>query len=575
MFRNILFAIVLVILGVSFYYSKDFQLIAAGVAVLLFGMSFLERGFERAFTGALYRLLKKVSNSLFLSFTVGMLATALLQSSSLITVITISFLSTGLLSLRSGLGIVFGANLGTTTTAWIVALLGVKLNISTLALPLIFFGIMLQSRKITLQRAFGHIALGLGGFFMGIYLMQLGFADMENSMPFTFVDANPFVVTLIAVLGGIVLTAILQSSSASMAMIITALAAGQIDFSQSLAMAIGANIGTTITALLSALHARITGKQLAIGHLIFNVLTGVFALILLPFFQLLVNKSAELLALDNAALSMRLSLFHTFFNLAGVLLIMPFIKPLERLLKKIKSKSAEEAKPKYLSINVEKVPQSAYLALYHEAHHILHLLVQKMHLTLNTQLSNRDKGFLRMLTTTESTPFKQRYYEEIKPILAEIQRVSALLSGTYKTQQFSVISRLVAEISRDFDHILKVANAQDHMEQTKFRTIYFDLLHQLKLTCQAMQQALTENEEPRAEAEMEQRKADFDVFNKKLNTRMYQLLSNNEITSLAGTTAIHSADYTKRIIHKLNRCTHLLYTVNYLEIEAQKEFEKG
>jgi phosphate:Na+ symporter len=573
MFRNILFAIVLVILGVSFYYSRDFQLIAAGIAVLLFGMSFLERGFESAASGTLYKLVKKLSNNFFLSFLLGILATTILQSSSLITVIAISFLSTGLLSLRSGLGIVFGANLGTTSTAWIVAFLGVKLSISALALPLIFFGIVLQSRKVALQKSIGNIMLGLGGFFMGVYLMQLGFADMEGAAFLQTSSQNPFLISAISLLSGLAVTAILQSSGATMAIIITALVAGKIDFSQSLAMAIGANIGTTVTAILSSLNAKLPGKQLAVGHLVFNVLTGIVALLLLPVFVYLIQKGVDVLELDQNDQSLRLALFHTLFNVLGVVLILPFTKPLERLLKRIPFKKQTEASPLYLTQFDKTIPQAAYLALHKETAHVLELLATHIYNAVDKQFSQHNERLITMLTTSDTKPFKALYYDQIKPILAQIQYTAAELSGTYKTQQFSVISRLVAEISRDFDHILKVKKDNDLMQQEAFRAIYTDLMRHLQLASEILLHIQKEKNGALVENQIEKRKNAFDLFNTELVTRVNQSIVKKQLSPLAGTTAIHTADYTKHVVHKLSRSTHLLYKVDYLESEAEIAFE--
>lgn len=574
MFRNILFAITLILLGVSFYYNQNFQLIAAGVAILLFGMSFLERGFESAASGTLYNLVKRLNNNFFYSFLLGIITTGILQSSSLITVIAISFLSTGLLNLRSGLAIVFGANLGTTSTAWVVAFLGLKLSISALALPMIFFGILLQSRKVALQKAIGNILLGLGGFFMGVYLMQLGFTGMEGALFFHSTSSNYFVITLLSLASGILLTAVLQSSSATMAIIITALVAGKIDFNQSLVMAIGANIGTTVTAILSSLNARLPGKQLAIGHVIFNVMTGIIALALLPVFSIVIDKSVGFLDIDHSDQSLRLALFHSLFNLLGVIVIMPFTKPLVRFLKRIKLKRSNGVRPKYLSSKIERIPQAAYLALHKEAHHVLHVLSDKMIKAIDKLNVHYRLGFFRMLTTSDSPSFKTQFHSDIKPILAEIQRITAYLAGTYKTEHFSVFSRLIAEISSDFDHILKLVEDKDSMDQKAFEIIYFELLHQLQISAKVLFQGLEENDDEHIEELMDSRGVSFDLFNKSLTDRINDLIKNKELSPLSGTTAIQSAHYAKRIIHKLQRATHLLYTVNYLELEAEQAFEQ-
>jgi phosphate:Na+ symporter len=574
MLRNALFFVVLILLGVSFYFNRNFQLIAAGIAVLLFGMRFLEQGVESVASGTLYRFVKRVSNNFGLSLLLGILATTLLQSSSLTTVIAISFLSAGVLSLRSGLGIVLGANIGTTSTAWIVAYLGVKLNISALALPLLFFGILLQSRKVVFQKAIGNVLLGLGGFFMGVYLMQLGFADLQDDVFISALRDYPGWAMAISVVSGIVLTAILQSSGATMAIIISALAAGQITFPQALAMAIGANIGTTVTAILSSLNARIGGKQLAIGHLLFNLITALVALLMLPLFQKLIDKSAELLELSNEDLSLRLALFHTLFNVVGVLIFLPLLKPIQRLLLRIKPrKFSNEPKAKYLSPEVERIPQSAMLALYHESLDVLQQVVHQMNQVLIAVKSKSNLRFLAQLTTEESTPFSTYYYSRIKPILAEIQGCSARLSGSFNTQQFSIASRLIAEVARDFNHLLKDTDNRELMEQKAFFTTYRDLLNQIHITLE-MLKAHFENGYDKSLDRLESRQTEFDVFNETIIEHINTHIRQTELSALAGTTLIHNADYTKRIIHKLIRTVKLLQEENYLEKEAEDAFRQ-
>jgi phosphate:Na+ symporter len=573
MLRNALFLIVLILLGVSFYFNRNFQLIAAGIAVLLFGMRFLEQGVERAASGTLHNFIKRVSGHFWLSLLLGTFATAVLQSSSLTTVIAISFLSAGVLSLRSGLGIVLGANIGTTTTAWIVAYLGVNINISALAIPLLFFGIVLQSRKVILQKAFGNVLLGLGGFFMGIYLMQLGFADLQDDFFIHALRDYSGWTLAISVASGLVLTAVLQSSSATMAIIISALVASQITFPQALAMAVGANVGTTVTALLSSLNSRLAGKQLAVGHLIFNLVTAVVALVLLPFFEKIVNEGAELLQLSNQDLSLRLALFHSMFNVLGLIVFLPLLNPMIRLLTLIKPrKSKQEPKAKYLSLEIESIPQSAILALYHESLDVLQLLVHQMNRALiTTKKSKENAHLLAQLTTEEAEPFSSYYYRCIKPVLAEIQGSAARLSANYKTEQFSIASRLIAEIAQDFDHLLKDSENRDLLEQRAFASTYRNLLNQIHSTVDVLLHHFENNRENHLSL-LTNRQAEFDAFNQTVIEHINAFIRQNELSALAGTTLIHNADYTKRIIHKLLRTVNLLQQENYLEKEAAGVF---
>jgi len=175
MLRKILLPTIFVILGWGFWVSPDFKTIAAGVSIFLFGMLSLEDGFKAFTGGALEKILKRSTDKLWKSIAFGVVSTSIMQSSSLVSVITISFLSAGLLGLYEGVGIIFGANLGTTTGAWLVAGFGLKVKISAYAMPMLVFGILLIFQKSNTLKGFGYILSGLGFLFLGIHYMKEGF----------------------------------------------------------------------------------------------------------------------------------------------------------------------------------------------------------------------------------------------------------------------------------------------------------------------------------------------------------------------------------------------------------------
>ena len=244
MFKNVVFIIVLSGLALVFWISPHMQEIAAGVAILIFGMIMLEKGFNSMAEGPLKKILSKTTNKFYKSFLLGVTSTTLLQSSSLISVITISFLSAGLLTLQQGLGIIFGANLGSTSTAWLVAVLGLKLDIAAFSMPFIVFGVIFLIRHSPTLKGIGNVLLGLGFFFLGIGIMKSGFDTYQGAINLSeLTSASPWSHAIL-LLAGIVITVILHSSGASMALVISALSAGQITYEDALSIAIGANIGT-------------------------------------------------------------------------------------------------------------------------------------------------------------------------------------------------------------------------------------------------------------------------------------------------------------------------------------------
>ncbi|MBV1924729.1 MAG: Na/Pi symporter, partial [Flavobacteriaceae bacterium] len=311
MIRKLFLAFILIALGFSLYFNPNFKTIAAGISILLFGMILLEEGFKVFAKGTLQKVLKKATNKLYKSISIGAFVTALIQSSSLVSVITISFISAGLISLGGGLGLIFGANIGTTATAWLVAGFGLKIKISALAMPMLIFGLIFTFQKKESLKGIGNVLAGLGFFFLGIHYMKEGFDVFKEYIDLTQYAVSGFLGVIIYTVLGIIITTILQSSSATLALILTALAAGQIEYENALALAIGANVGTTITAILGSLTANVAGRRLAGAHLIFNVTTGVVALSLIYPLGRLVNILSEIFGISATDYTLKLALFHT------------------------------------------------------------------------------------------------------------------------------------------------------------------------------------------------------------------------------------------------------------------------
>ncbi|MGB0694886.1 MAG: Na/Pi cotransporter family protein [Rhodospirillaceae bacterium] len=345
--------------------------IAAGIALFLFGMRFLEDGF-RAFTGGLLEsLLEKCAGRLSSAILFGLVATALVQSSSLVSVLAITFLSAGMLGLRGGIGIILGANLGTTTGAWLVAAYGFKVDMATLALPMLAVGAMLSFSRGGVRGA-GLALAGIGFLFLGIQEMKDGFEVLRGAIDLSAFAVPGFTGLLIYAGLGAVATVVMQSSHATLILILTALASNQISYDLALALAVGANVGTTVTAIIGALGAEVGGRRLAAAHLVFNGLTGFVALAALPGFVWAVEFGAQWIGLGPDDMTLRLALFHTLFNLAGLILVVPLVGVLERLLPKlIPDKRDKLAKPRYLDRAALKFPETAQEAARKEAERLL------------------------------------------------------------------------------------------------------------------------------------------------------------------------------------------------------------
>lgn len=358
-------------MGYGFWLSPTFKEIAAGVAVFLFGMLCMEQGFKAFSGGVLEQWLRRGTDTTWKSLVLGLVSTTLMQSSSLVSVITISFLSAGMLGLAQGIGIIFGANLGTTTGAWIVAGFGLKVNLAAYALPMLVFGVLLVFQQHRGLKGGGWVLVGFGFLFLGIHYMKEGFAGFADTLDLTRYAMGGIAGLLLYTLFGIVATVVMQSSHATLVIVITALGAGQITYENALALAIGSNVGTTVTAVIGSIGAPVDGKRLAGAHLVFNVGTGMLALLAIGLFVPLVNGISDAVGIPAGDYTLRLAMFHTLFNAAGVLLFTPMIGFLVvRLTRYVRGAKPVRDMPRYLSDASLEFPDVALTALHRETQHL-------------------------------------------------------------------------------------------------------------------------------------------------------------------------------------------------------------
>ncbi|WP_339661335.1 Na/Pi symporter [uncultured Polaribacter sp.] len=471
MIKKILFIIFLAILAIILFFNPNFKTITAGVAVLLFGMGMLEEGFKVFTKGPLQSILKKSTDKLYKSITAGAVVTALIQSSSLVSVITISFISAGLLSLSGGLGLIFGANIGSTATAWLVAGFGLKIDISALAMPMIIFGLIFTLQKNDNLKGTGNVLAGLGFFFLGIYFMKEGFDVFSTQINLTAYAVSGFKGVILYTGIGIIITVVLQSSAASLVLVLTALAAGQIEYENALALAIGANVGTTITAVLGAIKSNVAGKRLAGAHLFFNVITGVVALILIYPLAKLVNYISAFIHIVETDYTLKLALFHTIFNIIGVVIMVPFIKKLELLLMKLfKEKVSDDIiKPIYLNEAILKFPSTLISSLLKESkdlykNTIFEIVAHSLNIHRNAITSDEKiKKIVKNSNEQMNVDIDQLYYNKVKYIYGQIINFAAKGQENLKftnaqnkqMSQIKVANRIMVKIIKDTKDLTK------------------------------------------------------------------------------------------------------------------------
>lgn len=339
--------------------------LAGGLGLFIIGMSMMTDGLKIAAGGALRTLLERWTRSAPRGLAAGILITAIVQSSTAVTVATVGFVNAGLLTLSQAVWVIFGTNVGTTTTGWLVALVGVKLDVGALALPLVGLGaaLRLAAGVRTGPAGMGQALAGFGLFFLGITVLQQGFAGLTGLVPALDADAAGWREILIFLALGFVLTQLTQSSSAAVAITLTASAGGAIPLVLAAAAVIGTNVGTTTTALVAAIGATAPARRVASAHILFNLMTGAVAL---AFLQPLSATAAALVRMAGLAADVpaQLAVFHTLFNVLGVVLMVPLGRPLVAFLQtRFVSQTERLARPRHLDDTVLAMPALALRAL--------------------------------------------------------------------------------------------------------------------------------------------------------------------------------------------------------------------
>ena len=346
-----------------------------GIGLFLLGMIVMTNGLNALAGKAIRQTLLRFTHTPLSGAISGAACTAIVQSSSATTVAAIGFVGAGLMSFPSALGIVFGANIGTTLTGWLVAVLGFKLQLNIIVLPLIFIGAIM---KLFANKRLGEIGLALAGFgviFVGITFMQQGMQGMEKMISFDHFSEDTLITRLQLVGLGIVFTIITQSSSAGVATALSALFAGMINFEQAAALVIGMDIGTTFTAAIATIGGSVGARRTGYSHVIYNFFTGISALILLtPYIWVWAHFNAAFLQ-DNAEIG--LVLFHTTFNFLGVIIVLPFtrlfVRFIERLIPEVVNKYEQPLDRALLtqpSLALAQIQQNIYFQLVALVKHI-------------------------------------------------------------------------------------------------------------------------------------------------------------------------------------------------------------
>ncbi|MGJ0321969.1 Na/Pi cotransporter family protein [Aliarcobacter cryaerophilus] len=459
----------LILLGYVVIADENFTVILSGIAIFIIGMFFMQDGFKQLSGGILEKLLEKFTSNTLYAILTGFLSTSVVQSSTIITLIVVSFLSAELLTLVQAVGIVFGSNVGSTTTAWIVSSLGVDVKISTYAFPMLVFGVVLRFFKSNGVKGSGNVLLGLGFIFLGISYMKDGFDIMKNSIDLASYAMEGYLGIIVYILIGILITVVIQSSAATLAIVITALNADSITYVNAIALAIGANVGTTLTTILASFASNENGKRVALIHFLFNLISATFITILIYQFIDLTDFIAPFLGVSDNNYGMKLALFHTIFSVTGVILLTPAISLLVKLSEKlIQKKVSSASKPKYLNQSVLSNPDASLAALKKEIINLYENCQKAMLHALNIHTTGLTRETLKVQLAKEltiiDTDIDEIYQKNLKALYSEIVKFSSFAQENMfdfqhkKVDELKRAAVLLVEVLRDTRDIQRNVN---------------------------------------------------------------------------------------------------------------------
>ena len=405
-----------------------FTLLGA-LGMFLYGMNLMSSGLQKAAGDKLRSFLSAMTSNPAKGVLTGLGVTTVIQSSSATTVMVVSFVNAGLLTLSQAISVIMGANIGTTVTAWMVAFLGFKADISLLAVPMMLLGFLFSNSKKNQYQNIGELIVGFSLLFLGLSFMKNSVPDLrETPQVLEFVTtwaSHGFGSVLLFLAFGTVLTLVLQSSSATMAITLIMLSMGWIPFHMACAMVLGENIGTTITANIAASVGNTQAKRAAMSHTIFNVFGVIWALILFQPFTALVGKIIELFGLPNPAADgfavvegsvdtstaalYGLSMLHTLFNTINTLLLIWFVKLIEKAVVWIIKPKNQEAEPfrlKYISAGPLATPELAAEQAFDEIVHF-------------AEISRNGLGYAKQAIAADA-----KHFDEFREKLVKYEEIS-------------------------------------------------------------------------------------------------------------------------------------------------------
>lgn len=561
------------------------QLIGA-LGVFLFGMKVMSDALLKLAGNKMRSILATMTSNRFVGILTGFFITSVIQSSSATTLMVVSFSNAGLLTLTESIGVIMGANIGTTITAWLITILGFKVSMSAIALPLVGFGVAFTFAKKEQTKNWGNFIIGFALLFIGLQFLKEAMPDIKaNPEILEFLSKYTdlgYVSVLMFLLIGTVLTVVIQSSSATMALTLILCAQGWIPFELAAAMVLGENIGTTITANLAAFVASYQAKRTARAHLVFNLIGVLWMLIFFyPFLKLVswltLQIGSESPYVSAAAIPVAISLFHTTFNIINTFLLVWFVHPIARLVERIipEKKDLEKAidKPKFLINSALDYPETAISTLIKESKYLFKNAVFEIvahALNIHREDIKSDLKLKKVIKKSNipfETDIRELYTTRIKHIYGEIIKFASKAQSTLslseaqnnEVAEIKIANRRMVEVVKDVNELSRNVSLYLNSKNIHIKKEYDKLRKRVAKVLRVIYLFRTEKEKRRYYKILTTLKKEAKANIHSENLDIVNLISKDLITIDMASSLVNDNDNVNDMIENLIIVAELLY----------------
>jgi phosphate:Na+ symporter len=581
------------------YGFTDILQLLGALGLFLFGMKVMSDALMSLAGDKMRRILASMTSNRVLAVLTGFLITAVIQSSSATTLMVVSFVNASLLTLTEAIGVILGAHIGTTITAWLITLLGFKVSMSTIALPLVGLGFLMTFSKKAGNQYFGTFIIGFAVLFIGLQFLKDAVPDLKsNPAMLAWVQQYThlgFWSVLLFLAIGTFLTLIVQSSSATMALTLVMCHEGWIPLDMAAAMVLGENIGTTITANLAAIVANYQAKRAARAHFISQTIGVVIMLFLLyPFLRLIdtITQSNGVSAFDSPlAIPVALSAFHTAFNIFNTLILIWFIPLIVKIVTRMVPYKAAPAKevdePKFLTEKMLKYPETLIASLENESKYLYENAIFEI-ITHALNVHREDiksdlkiKKIVKHSKEDLKTDVGELYYTKVKNIYGEIIRyatkgqseLSLTQAQTAHILELKVANRKMVEIVKDVQDLSKNVKAYFNSENKYISKEYDKFRKKIVKVLRVIYLYRTEENAEKHLNKLQELKEEAKKGIHQTNESINRLIRENLITVDMGSSLVNDNDYVNDIVENLITIAELLYEEKDSLLDTKK-YEK-